>query len=424
MKPMIRLVILGLILLQASPAYAEQLSKESALAMAIKNNPRISASIARIKNAEGSKNQAALRPNPTAAFEIENFAGTNELEGFNGAEATIGIAQEIEIAGKRKKRTDVASYQLKINQENAIADALSLLAETDYAFMRLAIAQERVKLAEKRLVLADKTHTAVKKRVNAAAASNIQHTKADIEQSSAQLEKNKADAELTESQSALTALLVTQESYEAQAMLDQLPPFPERQILLDAIDRTPQIRAAAFLEMRAHSQLSLVKAQAKPNPTLGLSVRRLNDNDSTALVTGISFPLPVFNKNQGAIQQAKAKVVETAALARSQEINLRQSAINAWTKFAAAHNTAQAYQNDIVPSAERAYEQASKGYKAGRFSFLDLLDAQRTLYEVKEARLDSLLNLYAAKTQTDFLMNTHLALIEQHMILPHKGDTE
>ena len=424
MKPMIRLAMLGLILLQAPPAYAEQLRKESALALTIKNNPRISASIARIKNAESSKNQAALRPNPTAAFEIENFAGTNELEGFDGAEATIGLAQEIETAGKRKKRMDVAAYQLQINKENAITDALSLLAETDYAFMRLAIAQERVKLSEKRLVLADKTHTAVKKRVSAAAASNIQHTKADIEQSSAQLEKNKAEAELTEAQNALTALLVTQEVTEVQAMLGNLPSPPERQALLAAIETTPQIRATAFLKMRAHSQLALARAQAKPNPTIELSVRRLNDNDSTALVTGISFPLPVFNRNQGAIQQAKAKVIETEALTRSQEINLRQSAIKAWTKFSAAHKTAQTYQNDIVPSAELVYKQASKGYKAGRFSFLDLLDAQRTLYEVKEGRLNNLLNLYAAKAQTDFLMNTHLSLIEQNIRLPHKGDTK
>ena len=67
--------------------------------------------------------------------------------------------------------------------------------------------------------------------------------------------------------------------------------------------------------------------------------------------------------------------------------------------------------NDLVEV--KAYKQADDGYGRGAFGFLDLLDAQRTLYEVQEARLDSLLNVYEAKAQTDFLMGTHSPLIEK-----------
>jgi cobalt-zinc-cadmium efflux system outer membrane protein len=128
----------------------------------------------------------------------------------------------------------------------------------------------------------------------------------------------------------------------------------------------------------------------------------------------------VFNRNQGSVKAAKAGIVEVDATARQQDLNLTASAIAAWEKLAAAHKEAEAYQGDMVPSAERAYAQASDGYSAGRFSFLDLLDAQRTLYEVQEARLNSLLSLYEAKAQTDFLMNVYEPLI-QNMI---QGDAK
>lgn len=424
MKLWIGIAALVLSLSFAPTAFAEPLNKEAALSLALKNNPRLSAALARIEGAEGERLQASLMPNPQAMLEIENFGGEDDQESFDGAETTLGLEQEIEIAGKRGKRTEVADYGFQITQQQAIAEALSLLAETEYAFMRVAIATERLALAEKRVSLADETHETVKKRVSAAAASDIQHTKADIEQSAAKLEKSKAEAELTEAQSILASLLgtpsISVDDMQVQAGLEGLPDLPDRAALLDAVRNTPQARAAEFTKMRATSQLDLARAQGVPNPTFGLGVRRFNENDSTALVAGVSFPLPVFNRNQGSVKAAKAGIIEADAMARQQDLDLQQSAIAAWEKLAAAHKEAEAYQSDMVPSAERAYSQASEGYSAGRFSFLDLLDAQRTLYEVQESRLDSLLSLYEAKAQTDFLMNVHAPLI-QNII---QGDTK
>lgn len=420
MKLWIGIAALVLSLSFAPTAFAEPLDKEAALSLALKNNPRLSAALARIEGAEGERLQASLMPNPQAMLEIENFGGEDDQEGFDGAETTLGLEQEIEIAGKRGKRTEVADYGFQITQQQAIAEALSLLAETEYAFMRVAIAKERLALAEKRVSLADETHETVKKRVSAAAASDIQHTKADIEQSAAKLEKSKAEAELAEAKSVLAALLGGSDLTNVQAGLEGLPALPDRAALLDAVRNTPQARAAEFAKMRATSQLDLARAQGVPNPTFGLGVRRFNENDSTALIAGVSFPLPVFNRNQGSVKAAKAGIIEADAMARQQDLDLQQSAIAAWEKLAAAHKEAEAYQSDMVPSAERAYSQASDGYSAGRFSFLDLLDAQRTLYEVQESRLDSLLSLYEAKAQTDFLMNVHEPLI-QNII---QGDTK
>lgn len=420
MKLWIGIAALAFSLSLVPAAFAEPLDKEAALEMALKNNPRLSAALARIEGAEGSRLQASLMPNPEAMLEIENFGGEDEREGFDGAEATLGIEQEIELGGKRGKRTAVAEYQTYIVREQAVAEALSLLAETDYAFMRFAIAQERLDLAQKRVSLAAETHETVKKRVSAAAASDIQHTKADIEQSAAKIEKGKAEKELAEAKSILAALLGGSEHTNVQAVLSELPELPDRAALLNAVKITPQIRAGEFAKMQAGARLDLARSAAVPNPTFGLGVRRFNENDSTALVAGISFPLPVFNRNQGEIKQARAGIIEADAMARQQNIDLEQSAIAAWETLAAAHAEAAAYQGDMVPSAERAYAQASEGYTAGRFSFLDLLDAQRTLYEVQESRLDSLLDLHEAKAQTDFLMNVHEPLI-QNMI---QGETK
>jgi len=423
MKKLLYTSALAMLLWQPTLAGAETLDKQAALQMALQNNPTYKAALAEIDAADGSKLQASLPPNPDAVFEIENFAGEDDQEGFDGAEITLGIEQTIELGGKRGNRTDVADFTYKITQEQAKAQALSLLAETEYAFIRVAVAQERMGLADKRLTLADKTHSIVKKRIGAAKAADIQHTKADIEKAAAEVEKRKAEKELVTAKNDLARLLGSMDSasLDVESDISALPDMVDQQALIDALKNAPQSQAQEFAKMQARSSLDLARSAAVPDPTFGLGVRRFNENDSTALVASLSFPIPVFNRNQGGIQEAKANMIKTDAQSYAAGLSLRQSALQAWESLAASLEETKSYQNEIIPSARKAYSQADDGYSRGAFSFLDLLDAQRTLYEVQQARLDSLLSVYEAKAQTDFLMGTHSPLIEQFSQANNEG---
>lgn len=415
MKKLLYAFALVGLLYQPTLAEAETLDKQTALQRALQNNPSYKAALANIDAHAGSRIQASLSPNPDAVIEIENFAGEDEQDGFDGAEFTIGIEQTIEVGGKRTNRTDIADFDYKISQEEARAQALRLLAETEYAFIRVAVAQKRISLANKRLSLADKTHSIVKKRIGVAKAADIQHTKADIEKASAEVEKRKAKKEMITAQNDLARLLGVMDatSLDVTTDLDILPQLIKLQDLLDTLKNAPQSKAQEFAKMQARSSFDLARSQAIPDPTVGLGVRRFNENDSTALVASLSFPIPVFNRNQGSIAEAKANMMKADAEGYASELAMRQSAIQAWENLASSLEETQRYQNEIIPSAHKAYTQADDGYGRGAFTFLDLLDAQRTLYEVQEARLDSLLSVYEAKAQTDFLMGTYNPLIKE-----------
>lgn len=425
MKKLFYTSALAVLLWQPTLAGAETLDKQAALQRALQNNPTYKAALATIDAADGATLQASLPPNPDAVFEIENFAGENENEGFDGAELTLGVEQKIELGGKRSNRTKVAGFSYSITQQQAKAQALSLLAETDYAYMRVAVAQERVVLADKRLALADKTHDIVKQRVSTARSPEIEHTKADIEKAAAEVEQRRAEQELATALNDLARLLggIDTADMTVEADIESLPDLLDKEQLLQAIQNAPQMKAQEFAKMQARSSLDLARSQAVPDPTFGLAVRRFNENDSTALVAGVSFPLPVFNRNQGGIKEAKANMIKTDAETYAAGLALRQSAIQTWENYAASLAEAKRYQNEIIPSAQKAYNQADDGYDRGAFGFLDLLDAQRTLYKVQEARLDSLLSVYEAKAQTDFLMGTHSPMIEQLSQATLEGQT-
>ena len=151
------LTILALFISQAQAA-DNILTLDQAYALVLSQNPQVRSYKTRVRAAEGNRIQQSLMPNPEAVFEVEEFGGDSPREGFDVAEYTLGVEQQIEIAGKRIKREQVADLEKQRTSQEAQAGIQAILAQTKAAYMQLAIAQERLSLTEKRVKLADKTH--------------------------------------------------------------------------------------------------------------------------------------------------------------------------------------------------------------------------------------------------------------------------
>lgn len=404
-KGRLTLPVLAVIALFASPVQAENILKlEQAYQLVLNQNPQVQAYRARVEAAEGNRLQQSLRPNPEATFEVENFGGDETRDGLDGAEYTLGIEQKWEIAGKRVKREQVADIEKRGTEQEALAGIQATLAQTKTAYMRVAIAQERLKLAEKRVELANNTHETVKKRISSAKAADIQHTKADIEISSAKVEKRKAEKELTIAQTTLANLM-------SVAVMDQgivtdlgsLPELPTRESIMDAIERMPMSVIGQLSVMREKSALDLARANGVADPTLGVGVRRFAEDDGTAFVASISIPISIFDRNQGRVAQAQAHLKEARANKELQRLNVTQKVSKMWQVLVSSREEVLDYQEGLLPSAQQAYLQADKGFNRGAFSFLDLLDAQRTLFDVQESHLEALATFYETKVQIDMV---------------------
>ncbi len=398
------IAFIGVLLLSSQAQSQNILTLDQAYTNVLNQNPEVRSYEARVMAAEGRRVQESLMPNPQAVFEAENIAGESPRNGLDAAEYTLGFEQQIEVAGKRSKREHVASVEKMQATQQALAGIQTKLAQTKAAYMRVAIAQERLALANKRVVLADKTHTTVKRRINAAKAAEIQHTKADIEVSAAEVEQRKATKELDIARTELANLMgmSTLES-DVSADLTDLPKVPEREVLLGALTDTPLIQLSQLAVMRESSALGLAKANAVADPTFGLGVRRYNEDDGTAFLASVSMPITLFDRNQGRIAEAKANLLAAESDQQAQRLNLEREAEGLLQTLISSQEEVMAYQEGLLPSAQKAYRQAGEGFDRGAFSFLDLLDAQRTLFEVQESHLEALAVFYDTKAHIDIL---------------------
>ena len=67
---------------------------------------------------------------------------------------------------------------------------------------------------------------------------------------------------------------------------------------------------------------------------------------------------------------------------------------------------------EILPGAQSAFDAANKGFSAGKFNFLDVLDAQRTLFQVKSQYIQALLDAHMAVAEIEHVLGdvvTHSA---------------
>lgn len=403
------LPVIAVMILSISQAKAEnELTLDQAYNLVLSQNPMVQSYQARYIGAEGNRIQQSLLPNPEASFDVENFAGDEGRSGVDEAELTLGIAQKIEIAGKRSNRTRVADLEKQQIKQEAIASIQSVLAQTNQAFSNIAIAKKQLQYAENRLHVADKMHKAVKVRVNAAKAPKIQHTKVDIEEAAAKLEKRKAEKELTLAKTVLANLIgVPSISQDIKADISSLPEIPSYDAIASALEQTPMATMSQLAVLKQQSVLDLERSNAISDPTVGLGVRRFNEDDGTAFLASVSIPLNFFDRNQGNILSARANVKSAQAEDQKIRLNLSKQAVEIWQAMSNAREEAVDYQTNIIPSARKALEQAEYGYGRGAFSFLDLLDAQRTLFDVQENYLEALNVFYKNKSQIDMLSGSY-----------------
>ena len=104
----------------------------------------------------------------------------------------------------------------------------------------------------------------------------------------------------------------------------------------------------------------------------------------TAFVLGLSVPLPVFDRNQGNILRAGAEVARAEADAERGRLYLDAALADAERRLDQAWRAADSLRRTVQPAAEQAAGFAREGYAAGKFSLLEVLDAQGALSNVRE----------------------------------------
>lgn len=380
------------------------LSLDKALSLALMQNPKLAVYALEIRAREANSLQMSLLPNPELSAETENFAGSGIYAGMDVSETTISIGQLIELAGKREKRTQVAALESDVAAWDYEMAKLEIYSTVISAFTQALLLQEKIKLDNELLNIAMQLQKTILIRVQAGANSPAESARASVVISKAENILYRTRQQLKNARQQLATTWNGVAVFEkVDGKMDNLVSIPELDKIIKKLDQTPQLLRWAVEVEKRKSSLALSKAMAVPDPVISLAYRRINESEDNAFVAGLSIPLPFFDRNQGAIQEAQIRVKQAEWEKRSLENNLKMRIESVYINAEALSAEIIALKEKSIPNAEKAFSIISDGYQRGKFQLIDVLDAQRTLFESRNQLLQSSFEYKLAVNELEWL---------------------
>jgi cobalt-zinc-cadmium efflux system outer membrane protein len=363
----------------------------TAVSLALERSPSIEAMTARVGLTAARSRQAGLRPNPELRVEMEDFAGSGAFAGTDEAQTTIGVGQVLELGGKRRARLDVAEAAesvVSIDQRRVRRD---LIAATSRAFYEVLRAQSERALADETVRIDEQIVSVVAGRVRAGSSSRVELTKAEVALARARMSRSQSERSLLSARRRLAATWGDSDAHfeEAMSSAESVAPPPTLASLLAGIEKTLELERSAAEIRRREAGVAVEERQRIPDVEVGLGYRRLAGPDDDAMVADLRLPLPIFDRNQGSVLEAKQRVAGAEAERRALVVDLAASLRESHDSLSMAHEEIRALDDAILPAATTAFDAIREGYREGRFSYLDLLDAERTLNDARKRRIDA-----------------------------------
>jgi len=383
---------------------------QQALSLGLMQNPELASFSWEMRSAEARTLQAGLLPNPEISAEVENIGGARELKGFNGAENTIQINQLFELGGKRSKRKKLAELEKDLSGWDYEAKRLDVFTDITKAFWDVLAAQERLSITRDLVQLSEQVYTTVVERVKAGKVAPLEEIQAKVALTTMriELEQTKREVETARKRLAATWGSSSPAFERVVGAFDAVEPIPQQEQINKLVSQNPDVARWDTEIAKGRADIKLKDANAIPDVTIGAGPRYFNETNNNAFVMGISVPIPLFNRNQGERLEARYNLSKAEEQRKATQIKVLMDLAQAYQELSSAYLSAAALKETALPGAQSAFNAAQEGYREGKFSYLQVIDAQRTLFEIKRQYVTALADYHKAKATIERLIGDHI----------------
>lgn len=378
---------------------AGPLTLKEALELALGANAELSAAGRELEALGATIKQAQMRPNPEISALMEDTRQATR-------NTTLQLNQPVELGGKRGARIEAAER----SRDAASAELDAKRAETRsvvmVAFFDVLVAQEHLRLAQASIELAQRATGAASRRVTAGKVSPVEETKARVAEANVRVELMLAVSELATARKRLAGIWgnPVPRFERAEGNLKALPPLPALADLSSRLAASPNLLRAGIEVDRRLALTEVERSRSVPDMNVSLGARRNEELGLNQAILGVSIPIPIFDRNQGNVLEALRRTDKARDELSATRIRLSNELAQAHERLNAAHQEVELLQRDILPGAQSAYDAATKGFELGKFSFLEVLDAQRTSFQAQSQYLRALADAHRSAAEIERIL--------------------
>ena len=409
-------------LLSFTPVWAEteKLALPQVMEFALRNNGDLRSFREEKGIRDAGKIRAGLLPNPV--LELEGSTGA--LTGSSAENSlSLGVSQEFLLAGKRGKRIAVAERELDMYRWQLADRERLLCGEVKTAFYDFILAQQRVTLSDRSIALNRQLLDVTKERLTAGDIPELEMNLAKVELARGEVTRIDVEKMFNQNQAKLWMLmgLPSGESHSIAGSFETKIVMTKNLVDLKQLARGKRtdLKALEAEKNKTESEVVLARAEGVPNLMAGLAVMR----DTTAMEVGgvegkdtaytiglkLSMPLPLFDRNQAGVQEARAKMSSAENRLTATAWNVEREVETAYTSLLNAEKVLSLYKTNIIPQLEENLTLTQEAYRLGEVGILTVIQEQKKFFEVSDGYLTALHDRQAALVRLESAVASDLS---------------
>lgn len=351
-------------------------------------HPAVAQAQANYDALEGKHTQAGLAPNPTAGIvgsDINEFGGAGRYGIFFGREIVRGnkltASQNVVCAELQS-----AAHRLEIIKRR-------LLTDVDQFYFDVLVAQEQVALAKQLEEIAQQAFAVSQSLYEAQEIPRTSVLQTTLQLQKSQLATRRFEATHLSAQRKLAAI-IGQEQLPTQYVAGNardIASVEDFEASYDQLLRDSPELSKMFADIETRKR-QLIRDQLEPISNVKWQTSFMYDFVSDDIVGGfqVGWEIPTVDRNQGAIYESSQRIVEAQRRVETKALELRRRLADAYQQYLDAQLQVQAFEEEILPTANETAQLLMTGYEAGETEVLELLLAQRTLFQTKLSYLQNL----------------------------------
>ncbi len=358
-------------------------------------NPDLAAARLRIQEAVGRMNQSGRPANP----ELESAFESNSA--FREGRLELGLSQRFPVTGRLRLEKELSATEMRAAEAEVREVERKLASKAREAVVKILAARQRRLLLEKQVSLSKEFAAFLTEVAAKGEGSVIDAGQAELEATSLAIEIRQLDA----AEAALAGELKPLLGMRPGELLSVGGTLPEPALPAAGADpsQRPDFQLAKLEAQAAAQGVTLEQARRCDDVEGGIFAAAERGEDvpdgyDNEAVIGLRFkiPLPFWNKNEGAIQEAGArkerKEMEAAALAR----NIRLEAEAARTEMRQWAEVIREINETLLPLAEEQSALTETTFRNGQGEIQSVLRSREKRLELAAARLDALREFHLA----------------------------
>jgi len=384
---------------------AEPLTLAAAVERTLRSNPDLASLPTRMLEQSARIELAGLRPQATIDAQLENAFGSGAYRDLDGAEATLSLSQVIELGDQRRKRIVAARSAMDALEVEQTVAKLDVVAATTRRYIELASEEQQQALAIQWLESSKRKSAEVERRVKAARDPEVELVRASIELSRAELGLRVAEDRVRIARRKLAAMWGANEPDfdRIEADLFDLPNIDSLQQRTQRIADNADFLLFATEIRQREAEVELARAQARANVTVSAGIRRLEATNDQALVAGFSMPIASARYAKPRIAEAQARRDRLERERDAALLKARTTLFEVAARLKHSVDEARTLRDDLLPRMDAAVKATEYAWQRGRYSYIELTEAQREQLALRLAFIAAATNAHLYRVEIERL---------------------